>query len=193
MPATRRANDYLAHIEKRKTEESVWSREAQAEDLQRLTTVLVPFVDGVTQPLQRISRPLSVRVVDRPRSWKWSLQQQLKGLTSRDEDPGVIYRLKCNVCEQSFIGETARTACVRVKKHTLHVKNGRFALSVAEHAIFEQHALDFDNVKVILYERHGMKQRVKEVLCINAERTRWTKREGRNWTQSGSASSLTLL
>ena len=38
-----------------------------------------------------------------------------------------------------------------------YVKNGRFDTSAAaEHAIFEQHALDFDNVEVIDYERHGL-------------------------------------
>ena len=42
--------------------------------------------------------------------------------------------------------------------------------AAAEHAIFEQHALDFDIVDVIDYERHGMKRIVKEALYINAEK-----------------------
>ena len=48
-------------------------------------------------------------------------------------------------------------------KSTLPVKNGRFDMSAAaEHAIFEQHAVDIDNVEVIDYERQGMKRRVKD-------------------------------
>ena len=57
--------------------------------------------------------------------------------------------------EQSYIGETGCTACVRVNEHASYVKNGRFDMfAAAEHAIFEQHALDFDNVEVIDCERH---------------------------------------
>ena len=41
--------------------------------------------------------------------------------------------------------------------------------AAAEHAIFEQHALDFYPVEVIDYERHGMKRIVKEALYINAK------------------------
>ena len=138
--------------------------------------------------------------------------------------------LKCGDCEQAYIGETGRTACVlsfesnyergrsgpvensyagvcagdifctqkvtadygpvskkkknfgtgvqisiqstlRVKEGASEVKNGRLDMSAAaEHAIFEQHALDFDNVEVIDCERHGWKWRVKEALHINAKK-----------------------
>ena len=72
------ANDYparfidnhLTRIKQWKTEESVRSRDAEAEDQRRQTTVLVPFIDGVTKPLQRILRPLNVRVVGKPRNCK---------------------------------------------------------------------------------------------------------------------------
>ena len=183
------ANDYLAcfidnrltRIKQRKTEQSVRSREAETKDQQRQTTVLVPLVDGVTQPLQRILRPLHVRVVGKQRNWKWSLQQQLKDRTmaSRDDHPGVVYRLKCGDCEQPYTGKTGRTTCVRVKEHVSYIKNGRFDMSAAaEHAIFEQHALDFNNVEVIDCERHGMKRRVKEALYINVEKHSMNKDKG---------------
>ena len=112
--------------------------------------------DGVTQPLQRILRPLNVRVVGKPSNWKWSLQQQLKHRTSREDDPGVVYRFKCGDCEQAYIGETGRTACVR----------------------FKEHALDFDSVEVIDCERHGLKRRVKEALYMNAEKHSRNKDKG---------------
>ena len=72
----------LIRIKQRKMEESVRSQDAEAQDQRRRTTVLVPFIVGVTQPLLRISRPLNVRVVGKPRNWKWSLQLQLKDRTT---------------------------------------------------------------------------------------------------------------
>ena len=146
-------------------------------------TTLTFIGPKVSQSLQRILRPLNVGVAWRPRSWKWSLQQQLKDWTSRDENPGVVYRvvcLKCGDCEQSYIWETGRTACARVNEHAGYVRNGRFDMSAAaaERTIFEQHALDFDNVEVIQYERHDMKRRVKEALYINVEKNPMNKDRG---------------
>ena len=42
--------------------------------------------------------------------------------------------------------------------------------AAAEHAIFEQHALDFDNVEVIDSERHGLKRRVAEQHSMNKDK-----------------------
>ena len=52
--------------------------------------------------------------------------------------------------------------------------------AAAEHAIFEQHAFDFDNAEVIDCERHGLKRRVKpsEALHINAEKHSMNKHNG---------------
>ena len=96
----------LAGIEKRKTE-SVRYREA--EDQRRLTTY--HFVDGITQPLQRIFGLVSVRVVGWPRSWKWSLQQQLK-----KSDPSrctrVLSFVRSIAAVNNHTGETGSTASV---------------------------------------------------------------------------------
>ena len=128
------ANDYPARfidnrvtrIKQWRMEESVRSRGAETEDQRRQTTVLVPFIDGLTQPLQRILRPLKVRVVGNPRNWKWSLQQQLKDRTSREDDSGVVNRLNCGDCEQAYIGSIRRNGthslCTRQGARVLRLK-----------------------------------------------------------------------
>ena len=77
----------------------------------------MPFVDGVTQPLQRVLKPLNNRVVVKPATWKWCLQHLLKDSSDRDEEPSGVYRLTCNDCDQTYIGETGRTAITRAKEH----------------------------------------------------------------------------
>ena len=127
-------------------------------------------IDGVTQPLQRISRPLNVRVVGKPRNCASAAAErsdQSRGW------PNVVDRLQCGDCEQAYLGETGRTACARVIEHASYVmiKNEQLDMSAAaEHAIFEQESLDFDGVEVIDCELHGVKRRVKEAIHINAEK-----------------------
>ena len=43
-----------------------------------LTTVIMPFVDEVTQPLQRVLKSLNNQVIGKPKTWNWSLQRHVK-------------------------------------------------------------------------------------------------------------------
>ena len=42
------------------------------------------------------------------------------------DNPGVVYRLKCNDCEQAYVSERASTASERVKEHATYVRIGTF-------------------------------------------------------------------
>ena len=100
------------------------------------TTVVIPFVDKTTQAIQRVLRPLRIRVVGRPCQWKWSLQNGLKDSIDPQEDTGVVYAINCRDCEAAYIGETGRTTNVRVAEHLAHARHGRVDLSAAaDHAI----------------------------------------------------------
>ena len=99
------------------------------------TTVVIPFVDKTTQAIQRVLRPLRIRVVGRPCQWKWSLENGLKDSIDPQEDTGVVYAINCRDCEAAYIGETGRTTNVRVAEHLALARHGRVDLSAAaDHA-----------------------------------------------------------
>ena len=137
------------------------------------TTVVIPFVDKTTQAIQRVLRPLRIRVVGRPCQWKWSLQNGLKDSIDPQEDTGVVYAINCRDCEAAYIGETGRTTNVRVAEHLAHARHGRVDLSAAaDHAIVEGHRLDWMSAKVIDREKRWRSRKVKEALWIrNTEST----------------------
>ena len=138
---------------------------------EKISTVVMPFVDGVTQPLQRVLKPLNIRVVGKPATWKWCLQHLLKESLNRDEEPGVVYRLTCNYCDQTYIDETGRTAITRAKEHASYVRNGRFDMSAAEdHEVIHQHSLSFKTVQIVDHEPRAARRRVKEALHIRTEK-----------------------
>ena len=57
---------------------------------QKITAVVTPFADGVTKPLQRVLKPLNIRVSGKPATLKWCLHRLLKESSNRDEEPGVV-------------------------------------------------------------------------------------------------------
>ena len=112
-------------------------------------------------------------------TWKWCLQHLLKDSSNRDEEPGVVYRLTCNDCDQTYIGETGRTASTRAKEHASYVRNGRFDMSAAtDHAIINQHSLSFKTVQIVDHEPRAARRRVKEALHIRTEKNPMNKGRG---------------
>ena len=45
------------------------------------------------------------------------------------EKSGVVYSMRCNDCDQVYVGETARNAKVRAKEHRALARNGHPELS----------------------------------------------------------------
>ena len=134
---------------------------------------MTSFIDDVTQ---RVLKPLNIRGVGKPATWKWCPQHLLKDSSNRDEEPGVVYRVICNDCNQTYIGETGRTAITRAKEHASYVSNGRFDMSAAtDHAIIHQHSLSFNTVQIVDHEPHAARRRVKEALHIRTEKKPMSK------------------
>ena len=165
------------HATKKRKESHTQLKDKDEKERQR--TVVIPFIDGVTQPLQRLLKPLNIRVVGKSNPWKWSLQNSLKDRVNRDDEPGAVYRIPCGDCDRIYIGETGRQATVRFKEHESYVRNGRFDMSAAaEHAIFHRHKLDFEHAKIIEHEKRISQRRVKEALHINAEKKNMNRDKG---------------
>ena len=77
---------------------------------------LLPFINGVTQPLTQILRRYDIQVVNNPlKTYKNFL------LPNSDHQlNNVVYKIPCADCEWCYIGETGRCFETRKKEH---VKN----------------------------------------------------------------------
>ena len=69
---------------------------------------VLPFINGVTQPLTRILRRHDIRVVNKPLK---TLQQEFLSPKFRppiEHQPNVVYKIPCVDCDWCYIGETGR-------------------------------------------------------------------------------------
>ena len=79
---------------------------------------VVPFINGVMQPLTRIPRRHDIQVVNKPFK---TLQQEFpspKFRPSIEHQPNVIYKIPCTDCDWCYVGETE----TRKKEHIRNVK-----------------------------------------------------------------------
>ena len=110
---------------------------------------VLPFINGVTQPLTKILRRHDIQVVNKPFK---TLQQEFpspKFRPSIEHQPNVIYKIPCADCDWCYVGETGRCFETRKKEHIRNVKTCANGSNIAKHAWSFDHRIDFDNSSVI--------------------------------------------
>ena len=97
---------------------------------------------------------------------------------------GAVYEINCVECPDSYIGETGWSFNVWRSEHLRHTKAGRFDLSaVAEHACLSGHKIDWDNAKVLDFEKNWMARKTLEALHIARKKAAINKDCGTDLSQ----------
>ena len=84
---------------------------------------VLPYINGISQPLIRLLKKHDVRVVSKPFK---TLQQEFPSPKSRppiDLQPNVVYKIPCADCPWNYVGETGRCFETRKKEHMRNVKS----------------------------------------------------------------------
>ena len=109
----------------------------------------LPYINGLTEPLQRLLRNNGIRVVTRSHR---TLHQEFPSPKFRPPShpqTNVVYKTPYNDCSWSYIGETGRCLQTRKKEHIRNVKYCNKGSNVVNHAWMNDHQIDFKNARVI--------------------------------------------
>ena len=131
------------------------------------STIVLPYVRGLSEALRRILASMEIRVSFKP-------LQSIRHLVSSPKDripdlqrSGVVYKIPCAVCPAAYIGQTGRRLCQRLDEHKRAVKGADFNSSaLAEHAWTEGHPVDWQNVSILSCCPDSHHRLVKEAILI---------------------------
>ena len=85
--------------------------------------VTIPYIKGVTEPLERVFRKHNIATAVRPKTTLRSLLVHPKDKQQDKAKTDCVYRIPCKSCEQVYIGETGRTFGVRLEEHKKEADN----------------------------------------------------------------------
>jgi len=81
-----------------------------------------------------------------------------------------VYKIFCNNCNASYVGQTKRKIVTRINEH---IKNVGFDESkhsvITKHMLELNHSFDWKNVKIMDLESHYYKRLISEMLYIKIQ------------------------
>ena len=130
-------------------------------------TITIPYIKEVSERIGRILGRADIRTAFRTVTTIRSLLVKAKPATEEHNKKGVIYKVPCQDCNKVYIGETGRKFGTRLNEHKRHCRLLQPDKSaIAEHAIGENHHIDFDQSEIVATEDRFWPRKVKEALLI---------------------------
>ena len=128
------------------------------EKQQEETTVVIPYVKGLSEKIQRIGRHYNLRTVFKSATTLRNQLTKTKPTTSKDTK-NCIYNIPCE-CGKSYIGETKRPLAVKTKEHKTSTQRGETAKSgIAQHVWDHKHSIRWSEAITIHKEADWWKRK----------------------------------
>ena len=157
-------------------------KKKDTQDKQYKGQVVIPYIEGVTERIDRVMKKYGVATAMKPHS---TLRRQLvhpKDKCEMSEQGELVYQIPCKSCDSSYIGETGRLFKTRLEEHqkdansapnTQYTRNARKVSqsttnksALTDHATTENHLIDWEGAKVIDRESNKRKRHVREAIWI---------------------------
>ena len=133
------------------------------------TTATIPYIKGTSETIARILQPYNIRVAHKPTVTLRRLLTNVKDRTSPLDRQGTIYKVNCNDCTATYIGETGRNLNTRLKEHKRATAIGDKTNNIAEHVRQTRHTFDWDSAHCINFSTNWQQRLVLESWYTNFE------------------------
>ena len=100
-----------------------------------------------------------------------------KDINTHTSKSNVVYKISCNNCDASYVGQTGRQLKSRITEHRNHIRHKTSVRSViTEHSLQCNHEFQWDYVKILDEEPSYRKRLISEMLYIKKQKNSLYKR-----------------
>ena len=121
---------------------------------------VVPYIQGITEPIKRILNNCEVKVALKPFQTLGHIFAKPKDHVTTKQKTHAVYSIPCGDCEKEYLGEKKRQFGTRLKEYQKAVFNLDSSKSaLAEHVCQTSHNIAWDDSKVITTnDRYGQRR-----------------------------------
>ena len=136
--------------------------------------ITLPYVGYCSDAIARRIRKAGVAVHMKPTNTIRSRLVHPKDKIPKDQKCGVVYHVECADCNNSYVGETARSLKSRLKEHRQPPSH------VGQHLKEAKHHFEEQEVAVLHQEANWFKRGVAEAFHIEQQRPTLNQDRGRH-------------
>ncbi|KAI8514215.1 hypothetical protein Bbelb_085390 [Branchiostoma belcheri] len=156
--------------------------------------VIIPYVKGITEPLERVFRKHNIATAVKPKTTLRSLLVHPKDKLQDTAKTDCIYKIPCKSCSEVYIGETGRTFGTRLEEHKKeadnmdtvkytrsqkrHAQKEEKKSAVTDHIARNNCVIDWEGAKVIDREDNRRTRWIKEAVWIRKSTPVMNRDEG---------------
>ncbi|KYN15983.1 hypothetical protein ALC57_11780, partial [Trachymyrmex cornetzi] len=164
-------NECLKSLVYNKTSKQKIMTETPAKDVKN-SWFLVPFASKISDKFKDITKNLNV-------SMAFFSLNKLNCFIKTHKDPlpnmakkHVVYKINCNNCDASYVGQTKRKLKTRItSEHRNDIRKSNNNHSViTEHRLEHGHNFDWENTEIVDSERFLYRRRISEMLHIKLQK-----------------------
>ena len=165
MKETLQQNGYLKHFLLSQCSPS--KKDKEKDDPKSRVTILIPYIQGVSEAVTRILSDIDVQVYMKPFRTLRRILSHLKDCVPDDDKSNIV---NCCDCDASYVGETKRALKTRVSEHRRAVEKMDFLGStLAQHAWEHDHHIDWTSVCILDVESHYHSRLAREAIYIRRQ------------------------
>ena len=132
----------------------------------------VPYVEGISHKFKYIFKDdpmISMAYTGLNRLSRFIRAQ--KDILPQESRSNVVYRINCNDCEASYVGQTGRLLKTRINEHRNHINRNTTQTSViTEHRISLSHDFDWNGVEILDEETILNNRLISEIIFIGRQK-----------------------
>ena len=135
------------------------------------TFMAIPYVEGLSEIVASEIKKSNVIVGFRKLKNLNGFIKAQKDRNEHNNNSNVIYKLSCNDCDATYVGQTKRQLRTRVNEHRNNIKlNSDRHSVISEHITKEMHTFNWENTRILDYERNYHKRLISEMLHIKEQK-----------------------
>lgn len=130
----------------------------------------LPAIDGLTNNLIKLFKCAGVKIAKRNVKTVGNVFSVLKDKIADYNKSYVVYKVPCQHCQLTYIGQTSQLLKSRLTQHKSDInKSKKTACALTSHCIDFRHVPDYNNTVVLKTEKHLHKRLFMEMFYINQE------------------------
>ena len=151
--------------EKKREEEKATTVTIGAKIEDKGRPVIIPYIRGFLEELKRTFGGCSIPMYFKPMNTLRQLLVHLKDPVGKEKVVGPVYKISCEDCEATYVGETEHSLKAKFGEHRRQ-SSTTSEVSKHIHTDSPDHTITLENTKVLAMEHKWFERGVKEAIHI---------------------------